>query len=87
MPKRKKIPAFEDEAQESAFWDTHDVTDYFDMDSAKRVRFENLKKSTKSISIRLPVDMLEALKVKANAMDVSYQSLIKMLIKNGLQSV
>jgi predicted DNA binding CopG/RHH family protein len=86
MPKRKKIPAFENEAQEAAFWDVHDVTDYFDMDSAKRVRFENLKKSTKSISIRLPVDMLEALKVKANAMDVPYQSLIKMLIKNGLQS-
>ena len=57
---------------------------YFDASKAKSVRFPNLKKTTKSISIRLPVDMIEALKVKANSIDVPYQSLIKMLLQEGL---
>jgi len=50
------------------------------------VRFPNLKKTTKSISIRLPVDMLDELKVRANSMDVPYQSFIKMLLQEGLMA-
>jgi len=82
----KTIPKFKDEREEALFWDTHDITDYFDMSKAKKVRFSNLKKSTKSISLRLPVDMIEELKVKANAMDVPYQSLIKVLLTNALKT-
>jgi predicted DNA binding CopG/RHH family protein len=86
MKELKKLPTFKDEAQESAFWDENDVADYFDMSKAKPVRFSNLKKTTKSISLRLPVDMIEELKVKANAMDVPYQSLIKMFLTNALKT-
>jgi len=68
------------------FWENNDVTDYFDTSKAKKVRFPNLKKTTKSISIRLPIDMIEELKVRANSMDVPYQSLIKMLLQEGLQN-
>ena len=86
MQELKKLPRFKDEAEESAFWDENDVSDYFDMSKAKLVRFSNLKKTTKSISLRLPADMIEELKVKANAMDVPYQSLIKMFLTNALRS-
>ena len=86
MKKLKELPKFKDEQEESAFWDKNDVTEYFDMSKAKSVRFSNLKKTTKSISLRLPVDMIEELKVKANAMDVPYQSLIKMFLTNALKS-
>ena len=86
MTELKKLPTFKDEAQESAFWDENDTTDYFDMSKVKPVRFSNLKKTTKSISLRLPVDMIEELKVKANAMDVPYQSLIKMYLTNALHT-
>ncbi len=86
MKELKKLPMFKDEAEESRFWDQHDVTDYFDMSNVKPVRFSNLKKTTKSISLRLPVDMIEELKVKANAMDVPYQSLIKMFLTNALKT-
>ena len=86
MQKLKKLPIFKDEAEESAFWDENDVSDYFDMSKAKPVRFSNLKKTTKSISLRLPADMIEELKVKANAMDVPYQSLIKMFLTNALRT-
>ena len=86
MKTLKTLPAFTSETEESKFWEAHDVTDYFDMSKAKSVRFSNLKKTTKSISLRLPVDMLEELKVKANAMDVPYQSLIKVLLTNALKT-
>jgi predicted DNA binding CopG/RHH family protein len=82
----KKLPKFKDEADEASFWDEHDVTEYFDMQKVQSVRFSNLKKTTKSISLRLPVDMIEELKVKANAMDVPYQSLIKMFLTKALKT-
>ncbi|MEA3330893.1 MAG: BrnA antitoxin family protein [Campylobacterota bacterium] len=86
MKKLKEIPTFKNESEESTFWDTHDSAEYFDLDRAKKVRFTNLKKTTKSISLRLPIDMIEELKIKANAMDVPYQSYIKMLLNSALRS-
>ena len=73
----KQIPEFKSEAQEREFWKTHDSTDYLDWSKAERVRFPNLKLSTQSISIRLPVSLLEQIKIEANKRDVPYQSLIK----------
>jgi predicted DNA binding CopG/RHH family protein len=84
MKTTKTIPTFKNENEERKFWEENDVLDYFDASKAKMVRFPNLKKTTKSISIRLPVDMIDALKVKANSMDVPYQSLIKMMLQEGL---
>ena len=84
MKTTKTIPTFKDENAEREFWETHDTLDYFDVSKAKMVRFPNLKKTTKSISIRLPMDMLDELKVKANSLDVPYQSLIKMILQEGL---
>ncbi|HHE05785.1 MAG TPA: hypothetical protein ENK90_01530 [Epsilonproteobacteria bacterium] len=77
---------FRNEEEERAFWEMNDTTEYFDTDKVKKIRFPNLKKTTKSISIRLPIDMLDELKVKANSMDVPYQSYIKMLLQEGLQA-
>jgi len=79
MPKKlKKIPKFRSEAAERKFWETHDSTDYLDWSKAQRVRFPNLKMSTTSISLRLPLSLLEQIKIAANKRDVPYQSLIKM---------
>ncbi|MFA5234329.1 MAG: BrnA antitoxin family protein [Sulfurimonas sp.] len=80
----KTLPKFKDQNEEIAFWEKNDVTDFFDVKSAKVVRFSNLKKSTKTISLRLPEDMLETIKVRANALDVPYQSFIKMLLQKEL---
>jgi predicted DNA binding CopG/RHH family protein len=78
MPKKlKPLPRFASEAQERKFWETHDSTDYVDWGKAKRARFPNLKPSTTAISLRLPVSLLEQIKVAANKRDVPYQSLIK----------
>jgi len=73
----KPIPKFKSEAEERKFWETHDSTDYLDWSKAEPVRFPKLKLSTQSISIRLPVALLEQIKIEANKRDVPYQSLIK----------
>jgi predicted DNA binding CopG/RHH family protein len=79
MPRKlKQVPEFANEAAERKFWETHDTADYFDLKNAQPVRFPNLKPSTTSISIRLPIGLLEEIKIAANKRDVPYQSLIKM---------
>ena len=75
--KLKTTPVFEDEAAERAFWEATDSTDHVDWSKAERVRLPNLKPSTTSISLRLPVALLERIKVAAHKRDVPYQSLIK----------
>jgi predicted DNA binding CopG/RHH family protein len=74
---RKPIPTFANEAEEREFWEKTDSTDYLDLSKAQRVRFPNLKLSTTSISLRLPVGLHDQIKIEANKRDVPYQSLIK----------
>jgi hypothetical protein len=50
----KSIPKFTSEAQERAFWETHDSAEYLDWGQAKKVLLPNLKPSTQTISLRLP---------------------------------
>ena len=85
-PKLKPIPKFKSEAEERAFWEKHDSTDYVDWSKAKRVSFPNLKPTTQSISLRLPLSMLDRIKVEANARDVPYQSLIKIWLDEKLSA-
>ena len=75
--KANPAPEFHDEAEERQFWETHDSGDYVDWGKAERVRLPNLKPSTRSISLRLPLALLARIKVAANKRDVPYQSLIK----------
>ena len=83
--KLKRVPAFKSEAAERRFWQTHDTTDYFDAAKSVRAVFPNLKPSTRTISLRLPVHLLEGIKAAANSRDVPYQSLIKVWLLEKLQ--
>ena len=82
----KTIPKFSTVEEEQTFWENNDSTEYLDWKKAQLVKLPNLKKSTKTISLRLPADMLESLKIRANAMDIPYQSLIKMFLQKELSS-
>ena len=75
--KAKAVPRFRAAAEERKFWEAHDSSEHVDWGKAERARFPNLKPSTESISIRLPVSLLERIKVAANTRDMPYQSLIK----------
>lgn len=80
MKKDRIIPDFRDEDEEREFWAKHSPLDYFDAKQFKRPSFPKLKPSVKSISIRLPEDMLAELKILANKKDVPYQSLAKIFL-------
>jgi predicted DNA binding CopG/RHH family protein len=75
----KRIPEFRSEDEERDFWGAkeRDSTEYLDWSKARLARFPNLKPSTRAISLRLPVSLLERIKLEANKRDVPYQSLIK----------
>lgn len=76
----KRIPKFKNEDEEREFWDTHSPLDYFNATNFKSVSFPKLRPSLKSISIRLPEDMLAELKTIAHKKDVPYQSLAKIYL-------
>jgi hypothetical protein len=60
-PERKAVPDFASEAEERAFWETHDSTEYVDWSKAQNVVLPNLKPSTKTISLRLPQHLLDSI--------------------------
>ncbi|MEK7525958.1 MAG: BrnA antitoxin family protein [Patescibacteria group bacterium] len=85
MKKLKTIPKFKNEDEEAEFWNTHSSTDYIDWSKAVEVEFPNLKPSTKSITLRLPVHLLNSLKRVANKKDVPYQSLMKVFLSEKVK--
>ena len=82
---KKQIPEFRSEDDERGFWAKHDSTQFVDWQAAQRRRFPNLKPSLRTISLRLPVSMIEDLKMLANKRDVPYQSLLKVFLAERLE--
>jgi predicted DNA binding CopG/RHH family protein len=80
MAKKK----FRDEDQEREYWASHDSADEIDWSKATRATLTKLKPSVRTISLRLPESMLEALKILANKQDVPYQSLIKVFLSERI---
>jgi len=51
-----------------------------DWSQAERAKLPNLKPTLRTISVRLPVAMIEDLKILANKRDAPYRSLLKMFL-------
>ena len=81
----KPLPRFSSEAQERAFWEKNDSTEYLDWTKAQRAALPNLKPTTKTISLRLPQHLLESIKMAANSRDVPYQSLMKVWLQEKVR--
>lgn len=86
MSKTKQIPEFKNEAEERAFWESQDSSDYIDWRQATPVSLPNLKPSTKTISLRLPESLLDSIKIEANKRDMPYQSLIKVWLTEDVKA-
>ena len=82
----KPVPKFSSEAQERAYWESHDSSAHVDWTKVKKVSLPNLKPTTKTISLRLPQHLLDSIKTAANARDVPYQSLIKVWLQEKLRA-
>ena len=57
------VLGFATEAKERTYWDTHDSAGHVDWSKGRRVHFPNLKLSTASISLRLPLGLLQRIKI------------------------
>jgi predicted DNA binding CopG/RHH family protein len=86
MSKLKPRPTFKSEAQEAAFWASHDSTEYIDYSKSRRMVFPKLNPSTETISLRLPKSLLDQLKTLANKRDVPYQTLLKIFVFERVQA-
>jgi predicted DNA binding CopG/RHH family protein len=81
--KLKPVPKFKKEQDEREFWNAHDTSEHFDFSKSNRVEIEfdrGIEAPVKSISLRLPREMLNELKVLASKKDIPYQSLIKVYL-------
>ena len=83
---KEPIPKFKTEAQERAYWETHESTVHVDWTKAQKVKLPNLKPTTKTISLRLPPHLLDGMEVAAKALDVPYQALFNVVLREKLHS-
>ena len=77
MKTEHNIPTFKNEDEERAFWAAADLSEHFEPADFEPVSFPNLKPTSRSISIRFPEYVLDAVKERANKIGVPYQALIK----------
>src|ERR1700689_1108364 len=80
----KTLSKFQNEDAERKFWSTADSTEYLDWSRGSRSKPVKLNPSSRTISLRLPVAMIEDLKLLANQRDVPYQSLLKVFLAERL---
>lgn len=85
MKNLKTIPKFKNEKEERNFWQKHDSAEYLDWSRSQRGIFRNLKPTYKSISLRLPIHMLDEIRLLAHKQDVPYQSLLKTFLAERLK--
>lgn len=86
MRKLKPKSKFKSDAQEAAFWSSHDSTEYIDYSKSRRMVFPKLRPSTETISLRLPKSVLDQLRTLANNHDVPYQTLLKLFLLDRVQA-
>ena len=82
--KRKRVPEFQSEDEERKFWAEQGSTEFIDWRTAVPRKLPNLRPTLRTISLRLPVSMIEDLKILANRRDVPYQSLLKVFLAERL---
>jgi len=82
--KLKTIPGFKSDRGAEAFVEKADLSEY-DLSGGEFVRFE-LKRKDKSINLRLPEMLLDAVRSRAKQTGVPYQRFIRMALEKAVQS-
>jgi predicted DNA binding CopG/RHH family protein len=79
---KKPIPTFKTDKDAEDFVATADLTNY-DLSGGEIVRFE-LKRKDKSVNLRLPAQLLEAVQKRAKRAGMPYQRFIRMALERAL---
>jgi predicted DNA binding CopG/RHH family protein len=80
---QKRFPEFRTDAEAEAFVESADLSEY-DFSDMVPMRFE-LRRKDKSVSLRLPEPLLEAVRNRAQRAGMPYQRFIRMAIERALQ--
>ena len=86
MSKLKLRPTSKSDAQEAAFWTSHDSTADIDYSKSRRTIFPRFKPLAETISLRLLKSLLDQLKMLTNKRDVPYQKLLKRFVLERVQT-
>lgn len=81
-PKRKPMPSLRSDRQAEEFVDSADLSE-FDLSGFKPMRFEVQNKSA-ALNLRLPQNLLDAIKAKAKSKGIPYTRYIRMLIEHDI---
>ena len=81
--KLKKLPTFKSDRDAERFVDRADLSQ-FDLSGGKFVRFE-LKPKDRSVNLRLPGELLEAVRKRAKRAGLPYQRFIRMALEEALR--
>ncbi len=80
---KKKLPKFKTDDAAARFLEKGDLSDYINAGSMLPVRFEFEKKS-KSLTMRLPESLLDAVKARAVRQGIPYQRLIRQVLEHAV---
>ena len=81
--KLKKLPTFKSDRAAEQFVDNADLSQY-DLSGGEFVRFE-LKPKDKSVNLRLPSQLLEAVRRRAKHAGLPYQRFIRMALEEAVR--
>ena len=80
---KKAIPTFRTDKEAEDFVATADLTEY-DLSGGHLIRFE-MKPKDKSVNLRLPEQLLEAVRRRARDAGIPYQRFIRMALERAVQ--
>jgi predicted DNA binding CopG/RHH family protein len=77
------IPHFESVEEEAAFWETHDIADYWEEAKPVKVRFA--KNLSEGLHIRLDPESLKELRTLAHEKGIGPTTLVRMWVMEHLR--
>jgi predicted DNA binding CopG/RHH family protein len=80
---KKAIPTFRTDKEAEDFVATADLTKY-DLSGGQMMRFE-MKRKDKSVNLRLPGQLLEAVRRRARDAGIPYQRFIRLALERSVQ--
>ena len=80
---KKTIPTFKTDKEAEDFVAAADLTEY-DLSGGQVMRFE-MKRKDKSVNLRLPEQLLEAVHRRARDAGIPYQRFIRMALERAVQ--
>ena len=86
MKKPLKWPDFKKEDKVANWLDETDFSSHLEPSDFKRVNFPNLKPSKRLVSLRLEEHLVEKAKQKAAKLQIPYQTLMRQILHEGLES-